>query len=146
MNRFDVWHRWLSILGVVIVVFGLGMSLLGGTAVFDLLNHQVDPVFWGAQPVPAQALAFRGWIYGVTGATMAGWGVFIVFLVRHAFARREAWAWNCLALGMLVWYVPDTAMSLAFGVTFNAAFNTVLLAAVALPLAFTRHEFLGASR
>jgi hypothetical protein len=37
-------------------------------------------------------------------------------------------------------------MSLAFGVTFNAAFNTVLLAAVALPLAFTRHEFLGASR
>jgi hypothetical protein len=43
---------------------------------------------------------------------------------------------------MLVWYLPDTTISLASGVIFNAVLNTVLLALVALPLFFARKEFL----
>jgi hypothetical protein len=141
MRPFTFWQRWLLVLSVVIVAFGLGMAVLNGTPLFDLLNHQVDPVFWDNQPLPAEALAFRGWAYGVLGATMAGWGVFFVFLTQVPFRRKERWAWNCLALGLLVWYVPDTILSLASGVTFNAVFNTVLLVLVALPLFFTRKEF-----
>ncbi len=141
MNSFTFWQRWLSIFGLIIIAFGLGMAVLNSTPLFDLLNRQVDPVFWGTQPLPREALAFRGWIYGVLGATMAGWGVFIAFLAQSPFRRRERWAWNCTALGILVWYLPDTAISLASGVIFNAMINTGLLALVALPLFFTRREF-----
>lgn len=140
---FLFWQRWLLILSLVIIAFGFGMALLNNTPLFDLLNRQVDPVFWKAQPLPAQALAFRGWIYGLLGATMAGWGVFIAFLAQNAFRRRERWAWNCILLGILAWYIPDSGISLAYGVVFNAIFNTVLLALVALPLVFTRKDFEG---
>jgi hypothetical protein len=142
MNSFTFWQRWLFILSLIIIAFGLGMAVLNSTPLFDLLNRQVDPIFWGAQSLPQEALAFRGWAYGVLGATMAGWGVFIAFLAQSPFRRRERWAWNCTALGMLVWYLPDTTISLASGVIFNAVLNTVLLALVALPLFFARKEFL----
>jgi hypothetical protein len=142
MKSFLFWQRWMLTLSIIIVAFGLGMALLNGTPVFDLLNRQVDPAFWGAQPLPAQALAFRGWAYGVLGATMAGWGVFFVFLAYVPFRRKEKWAWYCFAAGLLVWYVPDTITSLTSGVVFNAVFNSILLALVALPLFFTRKDFL----
>jgi hypothetical protein len=141
MNSFTFWQRWLFVLSLIIVTFGLGMAALNGTPLFDLLNRQVDPTFWGTQPIPQAALAFRGWTYGVLGATMAGWGVFIAFVAQSPFRRQERWAWNCTALGILVWYLPDTSISLASGVIFNAVLNTGLLALVALPLFFTRKEF-----
>jgi hypothetical protein len=46
-----------------------------------------------------------------------------------------------LVVGTLVWYLPDTGLSLYFGVTFNAVVNTIFLAIIALPLIFTRREF-----
>ena len=141
MTRFTFWQRWLLVLSLIIVAFGLGMAILNSTALFDLLNRQVDPVFWGVRSIPKEALAFRGWVYGVLGSTMAGWGVFFVFLARIPFRRQEKWAWYCLALGILVWYIPDTTISLLFGVTFNAIFNTILLVLVALPLIYTRKDF-----
>jgi hypothetical protein len=140
-NSFTFWQRWLFVLSLIIIAFGLGMAALNNTPLFDLLNRQVDPIFWGTQPLPQAALAFRGWTYGVLGAAMAGWGVFIAFVAHSPFRRQESWAWNCTALGILVWYLPDTSISLASGVIFNAAFNTGLLALVALPLFFTRKAF-----
>jgi hypothetical protein len=144
MNRFTFWQRWLLVLSGIIILFGLAMSTLNNTEIFDLLNRQVDPTFWGAQLAPQPALAFRGWVYGVTGATMAGWGVFFAFLAHFPFRRREKWAWMCILGGVLVWYLPDTIISLAYGVGFNALFNTILLAAVALPLLATRKDFMEA--
>jgi hypothetical protein len=141
MKQFSFWQRWLWVLSLVIIIFGLVMAVLNNTPFFDLLNHQIDPIFWGNQSVPAQAIAFRGWAYGVMGAVMAGWGVFYAFLAQFPFQRKEKWAWNCLALGTLVWYVPDTFISLLSGVILNATINTVLLALLMLPLLFTRKEF-----
>jgi hypothetical protein len=141
MTRFTFWQRWLFILSLIIITFGLAMAWLNDSALFELLNRQVDPVFWGAQPLPQEAIVFRGWTYGVIGATMAGWGVFIAFLAQVPFRRRERWAWNCMTIGILAWFLPDTAISLAAGVIFNAVFNSLLLALVALPLIFTRKDF-----
>ena len=138
---FTFWLRWLVVLSVVIVAFGLGLAFLNDTPLFDLFHQQVDPVFWGDQPLPPAMLDFRGWAYGVLGATMAGWGVFFVFLAWIPFRRKERWSWNCFALGLLVWYVSDTLISLASGVIFNAVFNTLILVLVGLPLIFTRKVF-----
>ena len=141
MNNFHFWQRWLSVISIVIIVFGLGMALLNSTPIFEILNRQIDPVFWGDQPTPAQAIAFRGWAYGVMGAVMAGWGVFFIFLANFPFQRKEKWAWYCLLVGTLVWYVPDTLVSISSGVMLNAGINTVLLALLILPLLLTRKEF-----
>jgi hypothetical protein len=145
MTRFEFWQRWLFAVSLLIVVFGLVLAAGSGTALMDPLNRLVDPVFWGGQPVPPPAAAFRGWTYAVMGAAMAGWGVFLAFVAHVPFRRRERWAWNCFVVGILAWYIPDTGSSLLAGVVFNAAVNTALLALLALPLIFTRRAFLSAA-
>ncbi len=142
MTSFVFWQRWLFAVALVIILFGLALAFFNQTPVFDLLfNRQVDPVFWGGQGPPAESAAFQRWAYGVLGATVAGWGVFLAFIAAAPFRRRERWAWSCVALGIALWYLADTALSLANRVYFNAAFNTLLLVLVALPLVLTRRQF-----
>ena len=141
MKQFPFWQRWLFVFSLIVIVFGLGMALLNRTLLFAIFDSQVNPVFWGANPLPPGANEFLGWSYGVLGATMAGWGVFLAFIVRYPFQARERWAWSALTLGLSLWYLIDTSISLFFGVAFNAIFNTVIFILAALPLLFTRQEF-----
>ena len=141
MSSFSFWQRWLVGAGFVMVVFGILMALTSGTAAFDLFNRQIDPAFWGANAVGGAARQFQQWIYAVLGATMAGWGVFLTYLARYPFSKKEPWVWNCLFLGLLVWFVLDTSLSVSYQVYFNAVSNMAFLILVGLPIVFTRKEF-----
>jgi hypothetical protein len=142
MQRFLFWHKWLLSVSALITVFGAALALFNQTPVFDFLfNRQVDLVFWATGEMTPAAAAFQQWAYAVLGATVAGWGIFMIFIVYYPFRRRERWAWRCLTVGLGVWYVVDTSLSLAAQVTFNAAFNTLLLASIVPPLIATRSDF-----
>ncbi len=141
MTNFSFWQKWLFVVSLVVAVFGIAMALLSGTPLFDLFNRQIDPAFWGTSTVGDGARQFRQWVYGVWGATIAGWGIFMAFLARYPFKRQEPWSWNCLVLGLLVWFVLDTWLSAAYQVYFNVAFNVVLLVLAGLPAVFTRKAF-----
>jgi hypothetical protein len=146
MKSFSFWQRWLFVFSLIVVIFGLGMATLNRTPLFAIFDSQVNPVFWGTDFLPAGVVPFQGWIYGVLGATMAGWGVFLAFVARYPFRNRERWAWNALLMGLSLWYLTDTALSLSFGVVFNAIFNTAIFILAIVPLIFTRQEFLSADR
>ena len=53
------------------------------------------------------------------------------------------WAWNCLVVGLGVWFVLDTGISWQYGVTFNVFFNIVVALATGVPLVFTLKAFVG---
>lgn len=141
MKTFSFWQRWLFIFSLIVVIFGLVMAVFNRTPIFAFFDLQLNPVFWGTNPLPPGVNEFQGFVYGVLGATMAGWGVIMAFIIRCPFQARERWAWNALALGLSIWFVTDTSISLYSGVIFNAIFNTVFFIFVALPLVFTRKEF-----
>jgi hypothetical protein len=142
MASAKFWDRWLLFVGWLLVVFGLLLGFLNQTQLFDVaFNRQINLVFWPDE-VPAESIeSFQAWIYGVLGFTVSGWGVFIVFLARYPFRKRERWARDCVIVGITLWYITDTSISLYFGVTFNAVFNTVLAGLVYAPLVATRGEF-----
>jgi hypothetical protein len=141
MTNFSFWQRWLFVVGLIVAVFGIVMALSSGTVLFELFNHQIDPAFWGTATIGNEARQFQTWIYGVWGSTIAGWGVFLAFIAQYPFRKKERWAWNCLVMGLLVWFVLDTSLSLYHKVYFNAAFNTALLVLAGLPVVFTRKSF-----
>lgn len=142
MDRFMFWQRGLVVLSLLIIVAGVGMALLSGTALFDVLDNQVNPVFWDSKTVSGDIEEFQQWVYGLLGATMAGWGVFLAFVAAIPFKRRERWAWTCIAAGLTLWFVIDTAISIYWGVYFNAfVVNTPLFVLAMLPLIFTRRAF-----
>jgi len=141
MKVFLFWRNWLLAVCFTMSLFGILMVFLAGTPIFDVFNRQIDPAFWDANTIPAEARMFRNWIYGVWGATIAGWGILLTFVVAVPFSRQEKWAWNGVVFGVLVWYVFDTVLSILFKVGFNVCFNTVILAAVLLPMIVLRKHF-----
>lgn len=141
MSRFGFWRAWLLATSAGVVVFGILLALWPHSAWMDsVFNRRIDAAFWAGGAVPGAALRFQAWAYGVTGSVMAGWGLTLFFLVRHAFGEKRRWAWNALASGCGLWFVLDTSLSAVHGVGFNVLFNTGLLLALALPLAATRRH------
>ncbi len=141
MKTFLFWQRWLFATSLFIIAFGVMMALMNGTALFAPFDQGINPVFWDGQEPSAAAVAFQGWVYGVWGATVAGWGVFLACMAWYPFKARQVWSRNCFAGGLALWYVLDTGISLAYGVYFNAFFNTLLLVLAVLPLGFSWHAF-----
>jgi len=142
MTNFSFWQRWLFVVCVIVSVFGVMLAFLSGTPLFDLFNRQIDPAFWSANIVDDGTRQFQQWIYGVWGATIAGWGIVMAYIARYPFNRKERWAWNSMVFGLLVWFILDTSLSVIHKVYFNVAFNMTLLILAGLPLIFTRKEFI----
>jgi hypothetical protein len=111
------------------------MALFNNTAFFAIFNQGIDPVFWGDQMPDQEAVKFRTWVYGAWGATIAGWGTSMLFLVYQALRQRKSWAWYALSGGLLLWYLFDTGISAYYQVWFNVVFNSLIAVLFALPLA-----------
>ena len=142
MCNFKFWQKWLFFVGIYLAVSGLVLAFFNQTYVMDFVfNNQINSVFWSANAMPENISPFQSWVYGVLGATVAGWGIFIAFLAYYPFKAREKWAWNCIAAGISIWFISDTSISAFYDVTFNVVFNVVLLIFIGLPLLFTRKFF-----
>lgn len=142
MSSFNFWQKWLFYVGIYLAVFGLVLAFFNQTYVMNFVfNNQINSVFWSSNEIPESAFPFQSWIYGVLGATVSGWGIFIAFLAYYPFKAREKWAWNCIATGIAIWFISDTSISAFYDVTFNVVFNVVLLIFIGLPLLFTRKFF-----
>lgn len=142
MGSFGFWQKWLFGFGLYLTVFGLVMAFFSQSRLMDFVfNSQIDPTFWDSVEPSAPTLEFQAFIYGVLGATIAGWGIFIAFIAHYPFKEKEPWAWNCIATGLIVWFLVDTFVSIRFGVGFNVVVNTIFLLLALLPLIFTRKHF-----
>ncbi len=128
----------MLIIAGLLVAMGAAMAVLGGTSAMGPLNDRIDPAFWGGASASGPAADYRAWLFAVLGGTMAGWAVAVFALVRNGIAQGLRWAWNAVALSLVVWFPLDTGYSLAHHVWVNAAGNTVILALMAIPLAKTR--------
>ena len=137
MSYYRIWRFWLLAVSIFIIAFGTIMALFNATVVFAFFNDQINPVFWGLNPVPSPAQAFQAWVYGAWGATVMGWGVTMLFIAWFPFESRERWAWFCVLVSVIFWYLLDTGISFWFGVMINVVLNTTILILVIIPLVFT---------
>ena len=100
MYSFSFWQKWMFTVAIIVIFFGLALAFLNQTTLFDtLFNNQINPEFWSTSQVDENISAFQGWIYGVLGSTVAGWGILIASIAYYPFKRKEKWAWNSLTVG-----------------------------------------------
>lgn len=128
--------------GILIVVFGLSLALFNRLPVFDfLINNQLNPVFWRSDRVSPDIAWFQGFVYGVLGAAMAGWGLVVFYLGAIPFRDLQRWAWNAISVSAILWYLVDTGISIVYTVYFYVAVNSFFLIIFTLPLLFTYGYF-----
>jgi len=140
-DRFDLWQKWLLTVCLVVIIFGLVIALLSSTSLFGIFNGLVNDVFWsGSSPDPATG-RFMLRAYGMLGATMAGWGIALAYIVKYSFAGKEKWSWNAIAFGLAVWFVADTFMSAYTKAYFNVGINVLLIVLAGIPLLMRRKSF-----
>ena len=137
---FEFFRIWILVVGVVMATAGTALVILAGTPATAWMDRLLDAPFWPSG-TDETTKRFQAWVYSVTFAAMAGWGVLLAFIAANAFTTREAWAWWAIAVSLALWYPLDTGRSLYHRVYMNAILNTALLLAVAVPLAFTYGEF-----
>jgi hypothetical protein len=140
-NRFLLWRNWLLAVCAMVIVFGLIIALLSWSPLFGIFNELVNGVFWNGSAPDANTGQFVLWAYGMLGATMAGWGVTLAFIVYHPYTKKERWAWNSIVIGLSVWFVIDTLMSVYTRAYFNVGVNVLLIIMAGIPLLMSRKSF-----
>lgn len=78
-------------------------------------------------------------IRGPLGGTMAGYYVLQTAIVAVPLRRGERWAWWAVLAGVGVWFLADSAVSLAHGAVFNVLrVNLFALVVTVVPLLLLR--------
>jgi hypothetical protein len=124
--------RLLQLWALTMVAFGLAITTIPWvrTTLFPWMAGADTDL--GARLTGAQQdyLTFN---QTLMGALTAGLGLAVFWLAREAVARGERWGWMAIATSVGLWFVVDSAASIATGFPRNAICNVVLVAPL-LPL------------
>jgi hypothetical protein len=129
MNSF--WQKALSLWSGFLVIFGLVLAGTGFAAT-DGISLAIFDLFGAPAFTPDSIHRFS---IGLMGAVTMGWGAtyYVTFQALHQLpAHAAAPLWRLVTAGIVVWYVIDSAISVATGIAFNAVSNTALIAAYLL--------------
>lgn len=112
-----LYRNWLIIVSSAIIITGIIIAFL------------VEP-----SDLPVEQASMYKWLLGLLGATMMGWAGTMLLVAKYAFDKRLPELLRILLIGLVVWFVPDTLISVYFCAYFNVVINTVILVAASIPL------------
>lgn len=128
-----LWRVWLIVWILSVILFGLVLAGGASEATDDpvrlLLASLQGPGEASFDPTLRFSLALMGCV-------SLGWAATMLAVMAAAF-RAGAQApvlWRALTFGLLVWFVTDSALSVATGFGLNAVLNIVLLVGYLVPV------------
>lgn len=134
-GRRQKFIKWLEVVLVLVLGYALLLVVAGATAgsLFSWFGFGPD------KSIDTDAV--RDYLllpYMVLGAVMAGWAFLMIQIVRGPLKEESTWAWTFLVRSLSLWFVLDTAMSLALDYPMHAVFNLPFALALGIPLAQLR--------
>lgn len=123
-----LWKTWMTAWCWIVVAFGATLA----TAVLPATDGpaRLAMAIIGGAPTTFDDNALR-FAFSLMGALSMGWGLTVLALVR---AGVSAETWRGVSTAVVLWYVVDSAASVATGFPRNAASNTLLLALFLTPV------------
>jgi hypothetical protein len=117
------WKNWMLAWCGGAMIFGLVLAGAATPATDGAARMAI--ALLDGPALDSQAVRFG---IGLQGALTIGWA----FAILAAVPERAPW--RLITLGMIVWYVIDSAISVVTGVALNALSNTLLVAAFLPPV------------
>jgi hypothetical protein len=127
------WKTWLNLWCWGVGIFGVVLAGAG-------LEATTGPTRFILETLSGREIPFMPELHfsnAVLGAVTLGWAITIYAALKavHQLAPTAATPiWRLIATSGIVWYVVDSALSIATGFGLNAVINTVILAAFLTPM------------
>ncbi len=126
-----------NFLMVVSIIFGI-YSLLWGLAPFAGFNIParfiLDFSDWPIDNLSAPLDRNTMWLSAIAAGLLGAVSIFLGRIVVPALKEGNRPVIHATILAMMVWYILDSAGSMAAGVSSNVVFNSIYLALVLIPL------------
>lgn len=139
--KFPFWVSYLKLISIFFCLLGVFWSISGSFDPFGLYDSMFAEAFWGSAALPADAARTKEFILGPFGATSAGFFLLQFFIAKHAYAKKQLWAYNAIIVGFFFWFILDTSMSLYHKAYFNIILANLTSLVFMLPILFTRKFF-----
>lgn len=128
-----MWKIWMRVWFAAALAFGAVLSLAAvpgadGPARWVLATISGDPAMSAMLDLPVMRFAF-----GLQGALTIGWMLTLMAAVQGAEAVGPT-LWRKVVVGVLAWYVIDSAISVITGFGLNAVSNTLLTVGFLIPV------------
>jgi hypothetical protein len=126
------WRSWLKAWCWATLAFGVNLAAAAIPSLDGPTRWFYDLVHW---PLDGQSSFNENvrFTCGVLGAVMIGWAL-TIFAAADAANKLGAPVWRALTGAIVIWYVVDSAISIATGAPGNAASNTVILLSFLAPI------------
>jgi len=141
-KRFNFWQKWLTYANAMAIIVGLLAAFAGNSIIFELHNSYTENVFFGGNELEPNILAFKNWLFGIIGGTIVGFHSLMIMISENSFKKKEVWAYQASWLGLLSWFLIDSAISICYGAIHNVILiNLIALVMIGMPLVMTRKAF-----
>jgi hypothetical protein len=133
MNSF--WTNWLKIWCVGVIAFAAALTAAAFPATDGFARFYYDLVYWPLDGASTFCEEAR-FTVAILGAVTLGWGLLMLGCVSLG-EKIGAPMWRLMFQSMTVWFVVDSAVSIAAGVPGNAIANTAIYAEFLAPMIFS---------
>ena len=132
-NTDSFWINYLSILAILVLLFGISMAVVP-LVWRDIFNFLVFADNDFPQSFSVEAINYIRLTLSIAGAVMAGWMFVILQIIRGPLKSGEKWAWNATFYSLALWFIIDSSYSLYLGFPENALLNSGIFLAFLMGL------------
>ena len=125
---------WLRVTAVIVGSFGPVFALGSVAATAEPARFTMDLLAWPPDGATTWTHPDTRFLSALAGGFLLGWGVLIWQLATHVYDTCPEGVRRAVLSSLLIWFVVDTAGSVASGNASNAFFNTLVLLVAAGPL------------
>ncbi len=128
-----LWRNWLTVWCWLVIAFGLVLAG-GGLEATDVAVETLFGIM--GPPGGFEWTPHLRFATALMGAVSLGWGLTLLaaFSAAHRLGDQAGPVWRMITVAAVVWFVIDSALSVATGFWLNAVSNTGLILGYLAPV------------
>ncbi len=132
--------RWLKFASLSVIGFGLLGVLAVVPALSGATRFFIDLAFWPVDGVPGMPTSESNLLWAILNGIVVGWGVLLWQVTTKIYVNHPDVGRSMILTSVGIWFVVDSAGSIAAGAPVNALLNITFLLMFFIPLWRRVHE------